>query len=107
MSDLPEITAYGKILLAQRIKDNKKGFLGFGRGINADHEDMREKMFGHRSRFIKTEYKMPGGNTRYLHHCVECMHGIRNKSPRDHSSDCSWYREEALSKWIREGVEGE
>jgi hypothetical protein len=103
--DLPEMTIRGMSQLAKIKRDSRPGFLGFWRGEKADFEDMREEMFGHRNRFAKVEYRLPSGLLEKLYHCMECRHGIRNKSPGMHHRDCSFYREEELSKWVREGAE--
>lgn len=102
--DLPSMTDKGREQLARILKDNRKGFLGIGRGKNADFADWREKEFGERNRFMKIEYRMSNGSLEYLYHCSVCRHGVRNKMPGMHYRDCKYYREDALAKWMREGA---
>jgi len=103
----PQMTVSGMEYLEKRKKENQKGyFFGLvGRGKYADHEDRREEMFGHRSNFIKCQHRWPDGRREWLYHCLECERGIRNKMPRDHRRDCSFYREDELAQWTREGAE--
>jgi hypothetical protein len=103
--DLPTMTVRGIEQLAKIKKDARTGFLGLWRGKNADQEDMREEMFGHRNRFTKVEYRMSNGSLEMLYHCMGCERGIRNKAPGMHHRDCEFYKEEALAKGVREGVE--